>query len=272
MILTCPECATRYFVEDAAVGAGRTVRCTACAAAWRAEAPLDLKHAPDETAAPKPAPGPLRGEDLPKVYRARAEERKRVREAAATGAMWAGAGALLALVVAASLIFRADVVRAWPKSASAYAAIGLPVNQVGLTIEQVQAQPALQDGRAALVVSGVLRNIRSKPVIPPRLDIALLDKAGTRVKQANAATGEAPVPPAATRAFTLTVLEPPAIAAEVEVSFAPRRQSAEPTQRAVRREAAQLKLRERTPRAPSATPVEAKPLPADNVYALPATG
>ena len=43
MILTCPECATRYFVGDDQVGAaGRTVKCKACGHRWMARAEPDL--------------------------------------------------------------------------------------------------------------------------------------------------------------------------------------------------------------------------------------
>src|ERR1700761_5037346 len=45
MILTCPECATGYFVEDEQVPAtGRAVRCASCGHRWTAlpERPLEL--------------------------------------------------------------------------------------------------------------------------------------------------------------------------------------------------------------------------------------
>src|SRR3984957_1774630 len=96
MILTCPECATGYFVEDDQIQAsGRSVRCAACGHRWTAhpERPLELVSSEAEGAFAREPPldvtaddAALSGDDLPRAFRSRAEEEKRNRQAAITGA------------------------------------------------------------------------------------------------------------------------------------------------------------------------------------------
>ena len=53
MILTCPECATSYFVDDSKIPeAGREVRCASCGARWHAKHETTAKVAPEPASEP----------------------------------------------------------------------------------------------------------------------------------------------------------------------------------------------------------------------------
>ena len=286
MILTCPDCATSYFVDDSKIPAdGRLVKCASCGARWTAtpaspEDSLELETSEEEGAvAREPAPEPveerpvreLSGDELPRAFRAKADTDRRVREAAATGVIWAGMAAALVLMIALGIIFRVDVVRLWPRTASAYAGVGLPVNSLGLVIEGVRFEPSLQDGHAALSVSGMIRNIENEPVVTPPLRISLLNAEGKAVATKIARPADARIPPGETRHFAIALLDPPASAKELEVAFAPR----EPVNLNIKQgdpapapKAAGPTLRPAA-EPPAPAPVDAQPLPPGSPDALP---
>ena len=283
MILTCPECATSYFAADSAIGEGRVVRCSACGSSWRAQSskPLELRVdpeagaiaaeplSPDEELFSTP-PSELPGDVLPKAFRARAQAERRMREAATQGAVWAGMGASLALILALAAVFRADVVRLWPQAAGAYAAVRLPVNPVGLTIEDVHAQPSLQDGHPALIVSGQVRNIRPTALVSPPLKVVLRDKDGHQLLVRTAAPPDGPVPPGQSRRFALNLVDPPAGAVAADIDFAQIR--APPASVLAARAAAPRTAPEPQAMALRLTGAEdARPIPPGSPYALPST-
>ena len=242
MILTCPECASRYFVDDSKVGrTGRVVRCASCGHRWtaRSEEPLDLFDEPEPAtladqvesleqlpeslgAAEEPPVSDLPGEELPKVFRARADAERRLRAATTTGVVWAGMAAAMAVIVVAALIFRIDVVRILPGSAGAYAAVGLPVNTVGLVIDRdsIKAQPSMQEGHAAVTVTGAIRNITEHEVLAPPLRVELLNEKAKRVAGQLAAAADAKIPPGEVRHFSITFLDPPRTAKDLQIGFA----------------------------------------------------
>src|SRR5262249_8844127 len=156
-----PNCATRYFVDDSRVGpAGQAVRCQACGERWTAHAtepetvldelaptPLDAPEPPAAVAEPldaadEAAPRDALADDLPRAYRERAQMRRKVREAAAAGVVWASAAGVLVVALGLAVLLRQQVAEVWPKTAGVYAMIGLPVNLVGLAIEDQHARPA----------------------------------------------------------------------------------------------------------------------------------
>ena len=227
MILTCPECATGYFVEDGQIRpGGRTVRCAACGARWKAHPEGALELVASDTAgvvAKEPAEGAeeavLSGEDLPRAFRDRAEDERRMRRAALIGAAWAASAVVVALVIVLGIVFREQVVGGWPQTASLYAAIGMPVNPTGLVIEQVRAEPSLDQGHATLAVSGTIRSVVDHEVIAPPLRISLVNAQGKRVAGQIATLDNARIPPGETRRFLTSIVDPPYSAANLQVDF-----------------------------------------------------
>jgi predicted Zn finger-like uncharacterized protein len=284
MILTCPECATAYFVDEAKIPPeGRMVKCANCAHRWTAfvapaEPEPEVEAVPETPSlAEQIEPEVMDIEaadaaDLPKVFRAKAADSRKVREAATAGIVWAGMAAALVVLVAIAAVFRLNVVSLWPRTAAAYAWVGLPVNSLGLTIEGVRAEPALQEGHAALSVSGMFRNVKDKPITAPPLRISLLNKAGKRLSTKIAQPADAVVPPGETRHFAIAILDPPASASQLEVAFAPeaaRKGVVLPkASRAATSHASEAPVL-RDDQAPAGpAPVEAQPLPANSPYAL----
>ena len=245
MILTCPECATRYVVPDDSIGpSGRIVRCANCASSWRAlpegeDEPLELAPVAgpedlDEIAPPEPSaaapverPSDLPGEALPKAFRQKVKARRENRKAAASGLMFGLAAAALVGALLTLVVLREGVVRVWPKTASAYAFLRMPVNATGL---QIDHRPTLEfvDGRPAIVVRGSLRNIKDREVVVPPLKITLLDAEGRPLKTKLSQGRDLRVPAGARRYFEESVLDPPRAVSDVEVSFALNAPAAKP--------------------------------------------
>lgn len=230
MILTCPSCATGYFAPDDAIGPlGRTVRCQSCQHSWKAlpEEPLNLTAAatPIVAAAPVATPEPetlaeTPAPELPKAYRARAEQQRRLRRAAAHGVAWAGTACVAFGMLGAAWLFRADVVDVLPRTASAYAAVGVDVNPVGLDFEALTARAA-PDDPGMVIVSGAVRNVREDERVVPVIRVALLDEGGHEVAHHFVRLDAAPVLPGKVQGFAARMADPGGRAHEVGAAFAP---------------------------------------------------
>lgn len=227
MILTCPACATSYFVSDEAIGPnGRRVRCKACGHDWRAtleDAPLELEPqavpvendevAPRyDTFAETPAP------ELPRAFRAKAERKRRVRQAAAAGAAWAAAAAVVLGLLTGAVLFREEIARAVPATAGVYKALGLKVNTVGLQVEALRGRTAPYDPGRTLV-SGALRNIRDIEVVPPPLVIVLKDAKGAEVTRRILRLEGPPILPGQVQGFAVVIPDPQGRVAGLDVDY-----------------------------------------------------
>jgi predicted Zn finger-like uncharacterized protein len=244
MILTCPECATSYFVDDARVpAAGRSVKCSNCGAKWIA--------LPEGAASPEPAPAPRPqapaaqappADDIvvegpapePEAAAPTVPKRRTPAPPRAEGKVmvWAIAAGLSVALVAGVLVFRGPIVRLWPASGVAYRSLGVPVNDLGLVIEAVKAEPAFQGGRPVLSVTGQVRSIRDSAATAPALRVSLLDLKGRPLVAKVAQPINGQVPGRAVRHFAIAIVDPPANVKDLEVIFEPGGRSAAPPPRA----------------------------------------
>lgn len=226
MILTCPACATQYSLPEGSVGPqGRRVRCQSCGEVWRAssdDTPLELTAAAEPASfTPEPAPEiapETPAPELPRAFRARAEQQRRVRRAATHGAVWAGLASVFVALLGTAWLMRVDVVKLYPRAAAAYAMIGSPVNPVGLEFEAVGARVAPNDP-AKVLVSGALRNVRDNEIVAPAVRVALLDAHGAEIGFKIVQIDAAPVLPGKVQGFAAVIPDPGGHGVDVGVAF-----------------------------------------------------
>ncbi|MHB8287121.1 MAG: MJ0042-type zinc finger domain-containing protein [Caulobacteraceae bacterium] len=282
MILTCPACASRYFVDEAKLPPqGRQVRCAACGESWRAEPNvelLDLTPQFDpihEAAEPELAPT-TPAEALPKAFRQQVQAQQRTRAAVAAGVVWAGMAASLTVLVLLSVVFRVQVVKVWPRTAGVYAALKLPVNPLGLAPDNVVASQGLQNGHAALIVTGAERNVATQTVAPAPMRVSVYDKSGARLLS-RVVLPAGPIAPGESRPFAASFVDPPMAGVQVGVDFVfePNRPAARAMRPSPYRQAAidpapHLRgLDNLAPVVPAPLATPAKALPVNSPYALP---
>lgn len=244
MILTCTSCSTRYYTDDAAIGpAGRTVRCAACGFSWFAEPHLELRTKADgaelsdmsrESAAP--AYEPLTRERVERLRRAaeqpgpapsaaakfRAQQAERMRQdrARAAVAVWGATGAALAASAVGMVTFRQDVAELWPRSASAFAALGLDVNVYGLEFYDLAVERAFDGATPILLVSGEVRNIGREDKLVPPVRVSLRDTRSHEIFELVNVITDQPIAAGAAVPFQIRVENPPADAMDLEATFA----------------------------------------------------
>ncbi|MBX6321031.1 MAG: zinc-ribbon domain-containing protein [Rhodospirillaceae bacterium] len=217
MILTCPQCSTRYLADPVALGpTGRQVRCAKCGHTWHALPPdepgprLDvLSPGLDQTISP-----PTPGAGLP----ARIEPRPPRRPVG--GAMLTG---VLALVVLGVLYLgRERIVAAWPDAAQLYGVIGLRVEVpgAGLAFREVTLTRQPVNGRDTVVVEGHILNDTDLPRPVPPILATVRDGSDRALKAWTVRVEPGELQPGQSAAFRTSMIDPPDGATRVALTFA----------------------------------------------------
>ncbi|MBI4274440.1 MAG: zinc-ribbon domain-containing protein [Rhizobiales bacterium] len=134
-------------------------------------------------------------------------------------------GVLLILIglVGGLFIWRKDIVRLAPQTASFYAAIGLETNLRGLTFEAIKTVKETQDGIPVLIVEGKIVSTASRPVEVPRIRLAVRASSGHELYSWTALPSRSILAPGDSLTFVSRLASPPAESREVMVRFFNRR-------------------------------------------------
>jgi len=173
---------------------------------------------------PEPKAEPVtekkRAPEVAQAMRARRIAEKQQQRTRRNMGIWSGIGASFVMVLALAWVFKVNVVQIWPKTASAYAALGAEVNLYGLEIQDIAAVRKIKDGGSVLQISGHVVNISKKPQSVPLLRAQLLDEHGQTVFSWMVEPQQTRLEASLTLPFVTEVHDPPPDALNVEIVFA----------------------------------------------------
>jgi hypothetical protein len=130
-------------------------------------------------------------------------------------------GAFVTLISLLVLGFslRTDLVTWFPALAGLYAAIGMPVNIIGLEFENSKTLTSFRSGKPVMLITSRIRSIASQTVPVPPVLVSLLDAAGTTVYEWTVTPKATQMAPGEIFDFSTEVSAPPQGAVTVRLSF-----------------------------------------------------
>ena len=245
MLIDCPGCGKSYHIIKTVLGsAGRRVVCPCCDAVWFVAPDADetaaaggdrALHVPTEIfiapadrdarcarlAGPSHPPAelpPRRFSFVPAVPSAPARRIPRALTEIC-------AGAALVVLMMGAIGSRAEIVRLWPRAATAYAALGLAVNLRGLALENFHTLVTNDGFQTVLGIEGKIQNLRPQVTQIPPIQLAIRDSNGHVLYSWQVAPPKRSLAANETFAFRTRLAAPPAAGRNVLVSFVPAKSS-----------------------------------------------
>lgn len=223
MILTCPECSTRYVVDPAAIGAsGRTVRCSRCEHSWAEPPPEDLAPSPPPRLPPMESVEPIhrrrpRGTNLPALP---SEPPSR-----APAILWGLICVVLLGSIGATIWYRDLIMSRVPETEMVFSLVGLGPEAPGAGLQLQVSQPVYKtlNEKRVVTIKGVVVNISEKARIVPQLVVKVYDKDRNVIFQKQ-------FPPSSPKllikeriSFSTDLVDPPAEGTGIDVTFSSER-------------------------------------------------
>jgi len=127
--------------------------------------------------------------------------------------------AVMGALVVALIVWRAEMVRLLPQTASFYRMVGLNVNLRGLAFRDVKVTTETVEGKQVLVIEGVIVGESKKTVDLPRLRFSVRDAQGAEIYAWNTVLEQTTLKPGDHTAFKSRLASPPAEGKSIDVRF-----------------------------------------------------
>ena len=127
-------------------------------------------------------------------------------------------GAMAALVLVL-VVWRNDVVRLLPQTASFYRLVGLEANLRGLAFKDIKITYETVDAKPVLVIEGMIVGTSKDPVGIPRLRFSVRDAQGAEVYAWNAVLDQAVLKPGDRAWFKSRLASPPPEGRTIDIRF-----------------------------------------------------
>jgi predicted Zn finger-like uncharacterized protein len=129
------------------------------------------------------------------------------------------ATAAMASLLLALVIWRVDLVRLMPQTATFYQAVGLDVNIRGLAFKDVKVTTETVDGKLVLLIEGLIVSETRTPTALPRLRFVVRDEKGTEIYGWNSVLEQPGLNPGDKTWFRSRLASPPAEGRSIDVRF-----------------------------------------------------
>jgi predicted Zn finger-like uncharacterized protein len=127
--------------------------------------------------------------------------------------------AAMGALVLALVIWRVDVVRLLPQTATFYKMVGLEVNLRGLMFKDVKISSETVEGKQVLVIEGVITGEARRPVELPRLRFSVRDAQGAEIYAWNALLEQTVLKPGDRAWFKSRLASPPPEGRNIDIRF-----------------------------------------------------
>lgn len=223
MILTCPECRTRYQADAAQFPTeGRKVRCARCGHVWH-QSPPEPETVREPVAVELPAERVTDAAGAPASVAESSGLRGRAwGERLGILAGWLTLVVLIGLIGWTGYRFRQQIAMLWPQSSALFATFGVAVNAQGIAIDGTSYRRESEHGQPVWIVTGRLVNRSGRELVVPPVRVALTDANARELYHWTVRSPRRTLKPGQTLGFSARIPSPPPGARQVQLGFAGR--------------------------------------------------